>query len=266
VAHSPWHDKTKTAAQRALPLIDLTNLEEDADDAAIETLCARAKTPFGPVAAVCVRPRFVPLAKERLAGSTVRVAAVANFPVGAPDVDAALAEVEATVAAGADEIDLVFPYAAFLAGDREVGKRMVRAARRACRGRQGGAALLKVILETGRLGDAAAIGAAAADAIDAGADFIKTSTGKTEPGATLPAAQAMLEAIRQARRRRIWSGFKAAGGIRTLAEATPYMALAERLLGAEFVGPATFRLGASRLLDDVLRAIGGGAAVGATNG
>jgi deoxyribose-phosphate aldolase len=259
VAPSPWHDKSKTAAQRVLPLIDLTDLDENADEAAIEKLCAKAKTPFGPVAAICVFPRFVPLCKERLAGSTVRIAAVANFPAGAPDVDAAAAETAAAIAAGADEIDLVFPYRAFLAGDRETGKRMVRAARQACRGRAGGAALLKVILETGQLGDAAAIRLAAGDAIDAGADFVKTSTGRTEPGATLQAAQAMLEAIAAARRRRIWAGFKASGGIRTLAEATPYLGLADRLLGAEFVGPATFRFGASRLLDDVLRAIGGGA-------
>jgi deoxyribose-phosphate aldolase len=259
VAHSPWHDKSKTAAQRMLPLIDLTNLDESADAASIETLCAKAKTPFGPVAAVCVFPRFVPLCKERLAGSTVRVAAVANFPAGAADLDAAAAEIAAVVADGADEIDLVFPYRAFLAGDRETGKRMVRAARQACRGRTGGAALLKIILETGQLGEAEAIRTAAGDAIDAGADFVKTSTGKTEPGATLQAAQAVLEAIKAARQRRIWAGFKASGGIRTLAEATPYLSLADRLLGAEFVGPATFRFGASCLLNDVLRAIGGGA-------
>jgi deoxyribose-phosphate aldolase len=259
VAHSPWHDKSKTAAQRILPLIDLTNLDEAADEAAIETLCRQAKTPFGPVAAVCVSSRFVALCRVRLAASSVRVAAVANFPEGAPDIDAAVAEVAAIVAAGTDEVDLVFPYRAFLAGDRDVGKRMVRAARQACRQRPGGAALLKVILETGQLGDAATIRTAAGDAIDAGADFVKTSTGKTEPGATLPAAQAMLEAIKAARQRRIWAGFKASGGIRTLADATPYLGLADRLLGAEFVGPATFRFGASRLLDDVLQAIGGGA-------
>jgi deoxyribose-phosphate aldolase len=259
VAHSPWHDKSKTAAQRVLPLIDLTNLDEAADDAAVERLCRDARTPFGPVAAVCVFPRFVALARERLAASAVRVAAVANFPAGAPDLEAAVAEVEAIVASGADEVDLVFPWRAFLAADREAGKRMVRAARQACRRRPGGAALLKVILETGQLGDAATIRAAAGDAIDAGADFVKTSTGKTEPGASLPAAQAMLEAIKAARQRRIWAGFKASGGIRTLADATPYLGLADRLLGSEFVGPATFRFGASRLLDDVLRAIGGGA-------
>ena len=248
----------RQAALLALPLLDLTNLDESADEAAIRTLCARARTPAGPVAAVCLYPRFVGLAKELLAHPAIRVATVANFPDGAADPGAAAAETEAAVAQGADEVDVVFPYRSFLAGDAQIGKDLVRRCRQACRRPDGGRALLKIILETGVLGDAATIRRAAGDAIDAGADFVKTSTGKREPGATVPAATALLEAIAAARRRRIWVGLKVAGGIRTLSEATAYMALGERFVGRDFVGPATFRIGASRLLDDILVALGSG--------
>jgi deoxyribose-phosphate aldolase len=256
MSHSPWHRREQAAAQRILPLIDLTNLDPQAGEADIRALCKRAVTPFGPVAAVCVYPRFVPLAKALLdrVGTHVQVATVCNFPGGAADRDGAARETEDAVAAGADEIDVVLPYEAFLAGDRAVAAALIAACRRACRSRahERPAALLKVILETGRLGDAATVRAAADVAIEAGADFIKTSTGFVQPGATLPAATAILDAIAARRTQRIWAGIKVSGGIRTVAEATPYLVAAETKLGAEFVGPATFRIGASKLLDDVL--------------
>jgi deoxyribose-phosphate aldolase len=260
--HSPWHRRgEQTAAQRILPLIDLTNLDPQAGEADIRALCKRAMTPFGPVAAVCIYPRFVPLAKALLldrAGMHVQVATVCNFPGGSADPDGAARETEEAVAAGADEIDVVFPYEAFLSGDRAVATALIAACRRACRSKaqERPAALLKVILETGRLGDANAVRAAAEIAIDAGADFVKTSTGFVQPGATLPAASAILDAIAARRAQRIWAGIKVSGGVRTVADALPYIAAAEAKLGAQFVGPATFRIGASKLLDDVLAELG----------
>lgn len=246
----------KMAARRVLPLLDLSGLDEMADEASIRGLCARARTPAGPVAAVCVLPRFVTLAKHELAHSAVRVATVANFPDGAADPASAVMQTEEAIAAGADEVEIVFPYNAFLAGDARLARELVRQCRRACRRPDGNSTLLKVILETGRLGDPATIRRAATDAIEAGADLVSTSTGKREPGATLAAATAMLEAIAASRSKRIWAGIAVAGSIRTLSEATAYMALGERLIGSEFLGPATFRIGSSLLLADVLAALG----------
>jgi deoxyribose-phosphate aldolase len=249
-------DDPKSVARRIIPTLDLTNLDDSCDEAAIEKLCAKARTPFGPVAAVCIWPRFVKLARQRLAQSGVRIATVTNFPSGAADVETAAGETAAAVADGADEVDVVFPYAAFSAGDRAIGGKLVRACRDACRRSTGGRALLKVILETGRLGTAAVIREAAAIAIASGADFVKTSTGKLDPGATIPAAAAMLDAIAAARAERRWVGLKVSGGVRTVAEAAGYIALAEARLGAEYINPGTFRIGASRLLDDALAALG----------
>jgi deoxyribose-phosphate aldolase len=232
-------------ARRALPLVDLTSLDEDDDDAVAESLCARAQTPAGPVAAVCLMPALVPLAVERLAGTAVRVATVANFPDGAPDPSAAARQTADAVAAGADEVDVVAPWRAWLDGDRDAVRTLVAACREACAGR----ADLKVILEAGSLPAADAVQALAADALAAGADFVKTSTGKVGQGATLEAARAMLTAIRDAGGS---AGFKAAGGIRTTAQAAEYLALADELLGRGWATPQTFRLGASGLLDDLL--------------
>jgi deoxyribose-phosphate aldolase len=232
-------------ARRALALVDLTSLNDDDDAAVAEALAARAQTPAGPVAAVCLMPAFVELAAERLAGTPVRVATVANFPAGASDPEAAARETERAVAAGADEVDVVAPWRAWLAGDRAAVTTLVAAARDAV----GGRAHLKVIIEAGSLPDADAVRALAADAIAAGAQFVKTSTGKVGPGASPEAARAMLEAIRAAGGD---VGFKAAGGIRTTADAATYLAIADELLGADWATPETFRLGASSLLDDLL--------------
>ncbi|HSD78244.1 MAG TPA: deoxyribose-phosphate aldolase [Solirubrobacteraceae bacterium] len=232
-------------ARRAIPLVDLTSLDEDDDTAVAEDLCARARTPAGPVAAVCLMPALVALAADRLAGSGVRVATVANFPAGAPDAGAAARETEAAVAAGAAEVDVVAPWRAWLAGDRAAVATLVAACRAAC----GDRARLKVILEAGSLPDPDAVRAIATDAIAAGAQFVKTSTGKVGQGATPDAARAMLEAVRDAGGT---IGFKAAGGIRTTAQAAAYLALADELLGPAWATPETFRLGASSLLDDLL--------------
>jgi deoxyribose-phosphate aldolase len=243
-----------TAARRSLPLVDLTSLNDDDTDERIAALCAQARTSAGPVAAVCVYPRFVAQAAEALAGGPVRIATVANFPTGRLDAPGAVREAERAIADGAHEVDVVLPYLAFAAGDRDAALEVVAAAREATQG-----ATLKVILETGRLESEALIRAAADGALAAGADFVKTSTGKLSPGATLEAARPMLEAIREHGR----GGFKAAGGVRTAEDAAGFLALADAILGAGWTSPETFRFGASSLLGDLLDALGAGREAGA---
>ena len=237
------------AAQRALGLVDLTSLNADDDDAVVRDLCDRATTPAGRVAGVCVMPAFTSLAAERLHGTTIRVATVANFPAGDPDPEGAAREVEAAVAAGADEVDVVAPWRSWVDGDQEVAVALVRACRQAC-----GEARLKVILEAGELPGPDAVRALAADALRGGAHFVKTSTGKLGVGATPEAARAMLEAIRDARGT---AGFKAAGGVRTTEQAAGYLALADEVMGDGWAMPETFRIGASGLVDDLLRHLAG---------
>ncbi len=239
------------AARTALRCLDLTSLNEADTEADIERLCARAQTPHGPVAAVCVWPRFAALARRRLPAS-IRVAAVANFPAGGSDVAATLREVQAIVAAGAQEVDVVLPWRALLAGDEASARTLLVAARSAC-ARQ----VLKVILESGELGDAARIEAASRLALAAGADFLKTSTGKVPVGATLPAADAMLRAIAAVPRARERVGLKLSGGLRRVADLPPYLKRVERTLGAAALQPGRLRIGASALLDDILAVLGG---------
>ena len=243
------HD-LRAAAERVLPLLDLTSLNDTDSEAGIYQLCRRAMGPFGSVAAVCVWPRFIPLCRKWLDGSGVRIAAVTNFPHGRADADCALAETRAALDYGADEVDLVFPYTAWLNGDVEVATNLVAACRSAC----GPSVTLKVIIETGCLFSTANIEQASRDAIAAGADFIKTSTGKVQVNATLEAAAAMLSVIKASGRS---VGFKAAGGVRTTAQAAAYLVLADHLLGASWATPASFRFGASGLLDDLTKRLGG---------
>ncbi len=155
-------------AQRLLGLIDLTSLNDGDTEASVGAFTARASTPAGRVAAVCIWPRFIAVARRALEGTGVAVATVTNFPAGAADVKAAAAETAAAVAAGADEVDVVFPYRALLAGD-EMGLALVRACRDAC----GARALLKVILETGQLGSEEWIHRAAQLAVEGGAHFLQ---------------------------------------------------------------------------------------------
>lgn len=240
--------------ERLVSLIDLTSLNDDDDDARIEALCQRALTPLGPVAAVCVYPRFVALARrtlDSLGANGIKVATVCNFPAGDASVEQVCAEVRSALAAGADEIDLVYPYPALLAGDNTLGLELTAAVADLCEGR----ALLKVILETGMLQDAELIRQASEDAIAAGADFIKTSTGKVAVNATREAADTMLGVI-AAHGGQI--GLKPAGGIRTVDQARQYLELAQWWLGADWTTPVHLRLGASSLLDDLLGTSNGG--------
>jgi deoxyribose-phosphate aldolase len=233
-------------AARAIPLIDLTSLKGDESAPEIERLCGRA-VEHG-TAAVCIYPDHVPTARAKLAGCAVRLAAVANFPHGGEDIARAADETAAAVAAGADEVDVVAPFAAIAEGDVGLAGELVEA----CRAAAGPGTTLKLILETGTLREADVITAAARAAVMAGVDFLKTSTGKAEVGATLEAAAALLAVIHEAGGR---VGFKAAGGIRTAADAAGYLRLADAIMGPGWASPRTFRFGASSLLDELL---GGG--------
>lgn len=250
------------AARQALALMDLTSLNDDDNDTVIRELCARANTPAGHPAAVCVYPAFVSTARQALAeqglAGKVKVATVTNFPHGETDVERAAAETRAAIAAGADEVDVVFPYRALMAGDAEVGRELVEACKREC-----GDAVLKVILETGELKEAGLIDRAGMLAIDGGADFLKTSTGKVAVNATLDAAKILLTAIKASGRD---VGFKAAGGVRTAEDAAAYLQLAERVMGAEWITPAHFRFGASGLLGSLLETLGVEQGKGSTEG
>lgn len=245
-------DNDATLARTLIALLDLTSLNDDDSDAGIVELCQRALTPVGAVAAVCVYPRFVALARQTLdglGGQTVAVATVVNFPAGNTALDEVLEQTRQALADGADEIDVVYPYRALLAGDADSGFALVRACKALCADR----ALLKVILETGELADPALTRQASLDAIEAGADFIKTSTGKVAVNATAGAARIMLECIASSGMN---VGLKPAGGMKTLDDARVYLELAERINGAAWISPRHLRLGASSLLGDLLRHAG----------
>jgi deoxyribose-phosphate aldolase len=244
-------------AQRALRSLDLTDLTETCTDQAIDALCKKALDPRGPVAAVCVWPQFVKRAQEGLKGSSVRIATVVNFPAGGEDVGRVTDDVQEALSDGANEIDLVLPYEAVRRGDLATATEMVEAVREMIDQNR----LLKVILETGELKDAALIETASRIAIDAGADFIKTSTGKTPVSATPEAAEIMLNAIKASGKP---VGLKPSGGIRTVADAKVYLDLADRILGQGWATPRTFRIGASSVYDALIAAIEGRAGTAAT--
>ncbi|MBM7044208.1 MULTISPECIES: deoxyribose-phosphate aldolase [Rhizobium] len=253
------HSLRETAAV-ALSLLDLTNLKDDCTPAQIETLCARAQSPYGNTAAICIWPRFVAQARSILGTDhAVKIATVVNFPAGDMEVADVSAEVREAIADGADEIDLVIPYHALLAGNEQAVTDMVAAVKAECKG----PVILKTILETGELKDAALIQRASELAIDAGSDFIKTSTGKVAVNATLEAADIMLRAIRASGRK---VGFKPAGGIGSVADAALYLSLADTIMAPDWAMPSTFRFGASSLLDDILSVLAGGESKTASSG
>lgn len=243
-------NKTDSAA-RVLSLMDLTSLNNADTNANIVALCHSAVTAAGTPAAVCIYAGFVPLAKATLSelgvAEQIRVATVTNFPDGGNDIALAVQQTQAAIADGADEVDLVFPWRALMAGDEHIGLAMVKACKAAC-----GERLLKVIIESGELAEPVLIQRASELAIEGGADFIKTSTGKVVVNATLDAAEVMLKVIRD---KGGHTGFKAAGGVRTLEQAEAYLALAARIMGPEWATPARFRFGASGLLHDLLKVL-----------
>lgn len=237
-------------SRQIVSLLDLTSLSGVETDAQIEELCARASGPCGQVAAICVFARHLPLARSCLArqgAEQVELATVVNFPQGELDPAGSVREIEEALALGATEVDLVFPYRAFLDGLEGRVAAYLDLCRKACPVR------LKVILETGVLGTPEAIRAASLLAVDKGADFLKTSTGKSAVHATPMAARTMLEVIAKHGGA---VGFKASGGLRVMDDALGYLHLAEEIMGREWISPRTFRFGASSLLDDVLRRAG----------
>ena len=198
---------------------------------------------------MCVWPAFVEPCSARLAGSGVRVATVVNFPAGTDPVERVVAVTASALAAGADEIDVVLPYPAWLAGNTEAAVDVLTVVRQEAVGRT-----MKVIIESGELPGPSSIDRAAMLAIECGADFVKTSTGKTPVSATPEAAEIILEAINVSGRP---VGFKASGGIRTVADAATYLDLADDIMGDGWATPATFRFGASSLLDALEAALTG---------
>ena len=242
----------KEQAARALALLDLTSLNDTDTEETVKTLCAKAHGEFGHTAAVCIWPRFVKLAKEELKGTPVRVATVVNFPHGGTDIEATVAETKQAITDGADEIDVVLPYKAFMDGDTACAKALLDATRKACAGKT-----MKVIIESGVLAHANTIAEASRLSIACGADFIKTSTGKTPVSATLEAANVMLEVIRESGKP---VGFKASGGVRSTEQAADYMTLADKIMGPKWISLMTFRFGASGLRDSLLASMGYGQA------
>lgn len=228
-------------ARRAIACIDLTDLDDDCTTDDVERLCATA-TEFG-TAAVCVWPDFVALASRIVAGSGARVATVINFPTGDERAHASAVLAARAVADGAHEIDVVLPYRAWLAGD------MTRPAAvlDAVRGAIGPDVMLKVIIESGMLGDDDTVRVAARFAIAHGADMVKTSTGRADVSATPEAATAILDAIVEVRD--VGDvGLKVSGGIRTFDQAAEFLALVDRRMGPGWATPERFRIGASGLL------------------
>ncbi len=246
------------AAARALACLDLTNLDDGCDEAAISDLCRRARTPHGPVAAVCIWPAFVEQARAELAGSGIRVATVVNFPGGDEPLEEVRAETRVALSDGADEIDFVVPWQMISWGHPEAVAASVREIKDIC-----GPATLKAILETGELKDPGLIRRAADEALAGGADFLKTSTGKVAVNATPEAAEILLAAIRDSGRD---VGLKPAGGVRTTADAAVYLELCDRIMGAGWATPAHFRIGASSVLTALLATLDGTEAPAAGRG
>jgi deoxyribose-phosphate aldolase len=257
-------DSKLAALKTVLSMIDLTTLEGMDTPSKVQQLCAKAMHPHGagtgkgaemdipPVAAVCVYPPLVGVAKESLRGSKVKVASVAtSFPSGLATLKARVAEVKAVVKDGADEVDMVISRGRFLAGEHGYTFDEVATIKDAC-----GKAKLKVILETGELNTLDNVRVASDIAMHAGADFIKTSTGKVQPAATMDVTLVMLQAIRDFHRltgRRV--GMKPAGGISSAKLAIHYLVMVHETLGQPWLTAARFRFGASRLANDVLMQI-----------
>lgn len=262
-------DSKLTALYLALSMCDLTTLEGSDTPGRVQQLCAKARYPAPPdlikplllkknlinipsVAAVCVYPSMVPVAVKALAGSTIGIASVATaFPSGQAPLQVKLDDTQFAVEEGATEIDMVINRGAFLSGRyQEVFDEIVEI-KKAC-----GSAHLKVILETGELGSFDHVRLASDIAIEAGADFIKTSTGKITPAATLPVTLVMLQAIADHYRRTGKKiGMKPAGGIRTAKQAIHYLCMVSETLGEDWLSPELFRFGASALVNDLLKQI-----------
>jgi len=239
------------SAQQTVSLMDLTSLNTDDDQASINALVNSINPKLGTPAAVCVFSEFVDDAKIALANrllSHVKVATVTNFPSGDAPLNEVLNETLVAIERGANEIDLVIPYKALLKGEADTVLEYVSESKKVC----GSRAKLKVIIESGELKTPALITQATELAIQGGADFVKTSTGKVAVNATLEATKIMLITIKKSSK---LVGFKAAGGVKTTTDANAYLQLATEIMGDDYLSPGTFRLGASSLLNDVYKVL-----------
>jgi deoxyribose-phosphate aldolase len=273
----------RQALRLAMSMLDLTTLEGKDTAEKVRGLCRKAMRPVDvppgvampdppvpAVAAVCVYPTLVPVAKEALVGSAVRVAAVATgFPSAQYPLEVRLRDCADAIAAGADEVDMVISRGLFLAGRADEVAREIRETRAVCaQPPKGAPAHLKVILETGELETLDNVRRASDLAIEAactvpglpmptdGEVFIKTSTGKVQPAATMPVTLVMLEAIRDAfLASGVRIGMKPAGGIRTAKQAIAYLVMVKETLGEEWLSPHLFRFGASALANDIARQV-----------
>lgn len=219
--------------------IDLTTLSDNDTHESVKQLCEKALALPQKVAAICVYPQFIDTVKQSLANSDIKICTVANFPEGSTDIDKTVKTIFNAMVKGIDEIDIVMPYHAYLTGENLI-EPFVKICKQAC----GSKVILKIILETGALQTAEKIQAASKAAIAGGADFIKTSTGKFAVNATLEGSEIMLTVIKDSGKN---IGFKAAGGIRTAEQAKAFVALAEKIMGSEWVTPENFRIGTSTL-------------------
>lgn len=236
--------------KKILNLIDLTSLNENDTEETTAALCEKAVTQFGSVAAVCVYPKFVKQAVQLLKESSVKIATVVNFPQGNDPLDVVINTIQQSIQDGAQEIDVVFPYTRFLGGETEFASDYIKQCKKTC----GKKVLLKVILESGAFSDSQMLANASHVALLAGADFLKTSSGKISVGATLQAAKTMLIAIKEmSPQLNRPLGFKVSGGVRTIDQSNQYIALSGEIMGAGWVTPQTFRIGASQLLDAVIK-------------
>lgn len=234
-------------AKQVLSLIDLTSLNSTDTDNSIIQLAATAKNDLGQVAALCVYPQFIETALDSLHSHGIKgvnVATVVNFPAGKSSPSVVQCETEKSLIFGAHEIDLVFPYIEFMKGNHAFAQDIILATKEACKVNT----KLKVIIESGVLNSEKLIRSASELCIDLGADFIKTSTGKVPVNATYEAASYMLTTIKESGKD---VGFKAAGGIQTLHQASEYMSLAQNIMGDTWLDKKNFRFGASSLLNSI---------------
>lgn len=254
MGETPPESRTSSLVELAIRCLDLTSLEGGETPEQVAKLCEKAARP-GPglpsVAAVVLYPQYVAMAADRLKDTGVRVATVNGFPMPTEPMAKRLAEIHAALDAGADEIDIVLDREAFTSGRRDSATEGIRRAKE-----EAGSATLKVILETGELRTEKLIREASRLAMDAGADFLKTSTGKIGEGASPKAARAMMGAVRDfADVDGRVVGVKFSGGVRTTGQALEYMGLVEGELGPEWLAPDRFRIGASSLLDDLVKGL-----------
>ena len=239
-------------AQQVIGILELASLNADDTPQRIIALCQRALTPVGHVAAICVLPRFAGLARrtlDSLCARDIKVVAAVNFPGGSPCVSSADMEAHAAIVAGADEIDVVYPFHALLGGDKQVGAEIVNA----CRVRCGNNGVLTVTLETGVLRDPQVIHGASCVAIQEGANFLKTSTGKQAVNPTAQASRILIAAIAESGAH---VGLNVSGNVRTLNEARVHMDLVRARFGLRWLEQGRLRLGSTSLLDDLLVHLG----------